>query len=956
MSTLEISCSTDAEFTARLGDEVCRLPPVSSQPSFTGAHALSVTNMMQASGFAGELTERDRRRARDYVAALWTWCTTGFIAREIDDLLQADLPVIRIRGGKLAQSFAWELMNTQTENGTVWIGLHASIERVPSSYPAWHESGCSSPPDGDICGELGTVLVVTARPYADDDVPAGIPIQPVAAALRLAGLTLPEWSPAATIESLHAMPQSSRRRLLHLDMHGARLRPRSRPDATSVPHLILESARGPDPHTVGEVLAVIPDPPPAALLVTSCEADAADLPFDVSLQGEALAAGVDTVVAARRRLTPDEVAAFSAGFHQAIAEGKTAEAAAVTGRNALHQAVLHSDNPARIGMFAWASFTVYTTSYGARARFRSTAGKGKPLRNPVLALPRALTLPLNETPVVVIQLGDSEDYALSRHRFNWWSDRLVSRPTVSDAPPSRTLAEAAVTAADAPQADGCLPVITMHDWTGITAPEHVLAQLQQRGFPSRAFVEVAPERFGTPTINIVVVKCSPEFILAGPAHRGVLTAQPDISEWLTSQTSHPAQETVLDMLISIVEQNGHLAADLLIGLESYSTGFFWIDSGPEPAAVAPYKALKCFSEVARLAGVARRESTGTLRLDVFHPQLAQAIRTKIEAAGDLHAGKRYSCWLGWADRVALCAPELAWLQTPLPQADTLRDRLLWPSRAIGATLDLVTLQNYLFFAKIQRACLRRFTPWWNGLLSHQTSQHKEQLVELGHAADWNQIVPGQDTHELSGEESAESVLSSGAGEFLTPDVLAEQIVQGAFSSALADLDIVQFELVRYPDEHKPDGLMMFVDPLNAGEPLPADVADIIEQIPWIEDRGRLYVKASYIAQARGGGDAEELLAKGIQYLTATHSPSAIGQAIAAIHVRLARHRLAGDWGRWEKDLNLAVALCRGYHWSAAAEPVQELAEEVVRGEPSQILKFMTQLTRAYHGSLANCRG
>ena len=152
-------------------------------------------------------------------------------------------------------------------------------------------------------------LLITARPYAADDVPADVPARAIANAANHNGRMKLAWLPSTSRNLLRSVPDVGRRQLVHLDMHGTHLHD-GIDGGPGKPYLLLEGNAGPDPCQITDLLQLLHGAPPHAILATSCGADVTGLPVQQTLQGQALQHGVNLVIASRRRLTPDEVNIF----------------------------------------------------------------------------------------------------------------------------------------------------------------------------------------------------------------------------------------------------------------------------------------------------------------------------------------------------------------------------------------------------------------------------------------------------------------------------------------------------------------------------------------------------------------------------------------------------------------------------------------------------------------------
>ena len=117
------------------------------------------------------------------------------------------------------QEVSWELLNTSANaDDPDWFALRGVLRRRADSI---HEI-TQRPTKRSASG----ILLITARPYAADDVPANVPAREIVKAVdQRDGMKL-TWLPSASRSLVHSMPDVGRRQLVHLDMHGTRL-PRS---------------------------------------------------------------------------------------------------------------------------------------------------------------------------------------------------------------------------------------------------------------------------------------------------------------------------------------------------------------------------------------------------------------------------------------------------------------------------------------------------------------------------------------------------------------------------------------------------------------------------------------------------------------------------------------------------------------------------------------------------------
>jgi hypothetical protein len=939
---LRVQEDTNGLAVADLSDCTMVLRSLDEVRPVTGAAMLEVSQLLATRGFVYEVAHTEHLTVRRYGSALWRWLSEGFDSPLIVKFLADEFPVVEIGDSAWLQEVSWELLNTSFDvDNPDWFALRGVVRRR-----------CGSTHEINQCQVkrfAPETLLITARPYAADDVPADVPARAIAEATDRHGRMKLTWLPSASRHLLRGVPEIGRRQLIHLDMHGTRLHG-GIDGGSGTPYVLLEGDTGPDPCQIADLLELIPGSPPQAMLVTSCSADVTGLPVPQTLQGQALQHGVDLVIASRRRLTPDEVDTFSTGFYGSANFPTALDMATRDGRRALHEAAKTAER--RVGGYAWASFTIYEAHEAAASRI------------PEMPLTRECPAPPPEVPqwllcrpdcarVIVIQ-SDHDGYQDWCRRVKWWSRVLATPWEIREVRPPETLAGSADVLADA--LEGCQgPLIRMHNWTNLTSPYQMLDMAAAQGGASAA---VVVPQVGLPVLDVIVACCAPEMLIDVPSPPDV-TVFPAPTAWSVADLppeSSPlgrwlfvaecnlepdaAQEAIgiklygadekFDVLLARLTQHilnsGYHEDDLASGLASFSAGFWHhLDRAPHHEADAQvYGAMRSFCDVSYLAGLTRRKAIGRFVLDVFHPRLAAAIRRWIEA----RAQGTEPPWHEWPFRISINAPELGWhIDRAFPRAATLRDRLNRPDRVIGPELAAVTARNYVFHALIALNARGHPAIWWEKVGDQISSSDRRWFTAIRKTLEARTAhyavrpLPAPHTEE----------------EPFPPELLVTAIL------ALPDAPPNDPPFMLMPTDSKSFRHLGFVMPESISREW---LQYILDRTPWREDQAWYYEFGAFHSALQDPALAEELASQAIELSLAADGPHALNQCLDSLHTKAAIFRLTGRWNDWNDVMNLAVGLLRNVDWAEFATSVDGLLEEVTRGDLGRRLRLTGELLRA----------
>ncbi|MFJ8363553.1 hypothetical protein [Streptomyces sp. NPDC093984] len=951
--TLLLEVSESGSRVAELAGRRLPRAPLYQWPGLGGRMALRVADLLRARAFGDELTSDEDADVAAYGHALWRWLTQSFDAEDVAGFLAQDEPTVLIRGLDRAREPFWDLLNTSEPcEPPRWFALSGSVVRVPASRT-------TATPRPDACDSL----LLTARPYLDDDVPFDVPIADVATSLHKSGYASPAWLPGTSRAALQRIPAPAQRYfLIHADMHGTRLES-SDPDRLGsrlVPHLVLESETGPQPRTVGAMLDDLPVDPPVALLLTSCESDSTDLEFEDTVHGQAFRRGVDVVIASARRLTPDEVRLFSTGFYRAMASGSSLTGAVAEGRRTLHRAVTHTlaTPSARIGSFAWASFAIYAVDDGTRpenatiARPWRAAGEMAPPSAPPL-----FARPATGQRLAVVQVADAQEANKWRQRLSWWAGTLVTRPRVAEAPAPADVSAGLLDRRD----DGrepSEPLIRIHDWTGLTRPETMLDRVAERDAPLVALDRILDAGRERRVLDVVFVTCSPRLLVrsslspdlilvpTAPWSRQEFDALPDAAQPAAPHEAEPSEADRFDRLLdALLRRIGLPAADLLSGLRSCSSGFLRSDRfRPSDAAAGVFDALDQFANLAWQVGLAWRVSAGDLVFDIYHPGLVAAAHRRILRSAD--AGQ--TPWYDWEFRVAACAPDLTYDSgsgLALPDYRTLEDRLHRPDRIFGPDAAAVSLRNYCFYAVTESAAGRiPRQPWpsaWDGAADSERRWLERVKAEVersavAHAAvgpeagETDRPVTNAVVLELDRADNSWRTADSETAARIARSVvdltaqsqadLASLIMKNGARRSIGPLQVRQVMEVHI-------GAMLL-----SGSVTRDAVERTLALFPWPEERGHFLLDlAAQLTQMGRADEAAPYLADALALYMTMDGPHNVGHCVEILTMQARQHRRMHETSQWQSAVALATRLTDTPHWSMFSRHLDALLDEIRRG-------------------------
>jgi hypothetical protein len=987
---LLVGTDPDGKTFIALGGRKWERSLLSGLPSAGDTTALGVEELLRFRAFGDELSGEQQSAVAEYGRSLWSWLVDGIDSHLVAEFLAQPLPAIGIYRSSGLRRFRWELLNAAaTGEAPDWLALRCTIQHVDVGGA-----------NRVVTEPAAPALLLTARPYLDDDIPADVPISAIADACREAGHLPPLWLPGVSEVTLSAPNLGDERRAaLHLDMHGVQIEAAGDDTigALPAPHVLLESEFGGIPKTVGELLDDIGGTAPAALLVTSCEAENTEVRFSNTVHGQAMTRGIETVVVSRRRLTPDEVACFSAAFHRVLASGGCVADAVLRGRGALHQASLQAGTR-RIGGYCWASFVVHVLSLEdgvlpppAQATARPYPAVDGELLPP---MPEPLMSPFADGRVAVIQVRGQDDVAEWEARFRWWSHVLAHHPQVARMPSSASMDAAQKVLLQAPDSPPSAhgPLVRVHDWTVHTRPEDVLRVLSRGGACAEGCDGLLARPFRDGVLDAIFVLCAPAWVTAetldpaitrhalpGDMSASAGSGASALARWLSGEQCPIPSATVSEQFAEALAAQPDAAIDvvlndllgmstceparLLAGLRSVSAGFLRHVTCGAAEWQDVCHALDAFATAAWQAGLAQRHAAGQFTLDIFDPRLVNAIRCRVmrEQPGP------FIPWLDWVFRVDASTPELHYDPLPgasLPDFQTLGDRLHAPDRLFGAQLAGVTARNWAFYA-IAEAHQRsgRHLPPWAQLWEAATDIDRRWTEAIASAI--STTIPAPKPSVRSADAPRQGVVTS----FINRDGTtrpADPELVAAIEASMVQLDRqTQAELASLILGNGPgpgagvtqsrqlaNSLIRAVL-LTRGEVTADDLGRVADMYRWPEDRGHVFLDAGAdMASLDRGHQAIAFLDQALSiYLTCPGAHSA-GHSIEICVKRAQVYRRLGDHDARIKNISLATRLVTD-DWPSYTRHISALILELARlGDDDALLALTARLMRTAPASFS----
>jgi len=419
-----------------------------------------VERLLSSKGFDYEFDEEAERAARRYGRMLWQAIQRSVVDIALRRSIQSAHALEVVVKGEAIHQPAWELLNSGTIRRPRWVCLEGNVARI----------GPSRAPKEEVPAAAGRdIVLVTARPYAAADVP--FDLLPVAIARSLEG---------SDRASLRCLLGASRRRLeqvtlpkrpwiLHIDAHAV-THATAGPSVIDHPHILLEARTGPDPCDITELLRLYGAAAPDLLLLTSCGTDVRAVAPWLTMQGQAIGAGIKGVVLSRRRLTPAEVTVFSSHFYRSLAEGSSVSSALANARLKL---LRNAKRNPQVGRLAWASFTYYVSSEDALLGFCQRIQVD---RSPVSNFPHIppwVPAVIRQPDYVIVQ-RTAEEAASELEAAHRWASVLIPRLQIGndaaedDYAPTASLRVTDLTGATSPRAmleagPPLLPVVPRRD-------------------------------------------------------------------------------------------------------------------------------------------------------------------------------------------------------------------------------------------------------------------------------------------------------------------------------------------------------------------------------------------------------------------------------------------------------------------------------------------------------------
>jgi tetratricopeptide (TPR) repeat protein len=863
------------------------------------AAQLEVRRQLDDGSFGDELGAGESAVVQRYGHDLWKWLVEGLDGEPLEAFLASSSPTIEIHGNHRLHELFWETLNSRVPpDPPRWLALSGSIERIMASR------------DGPSPGKPRGALVISARPYLNDDVPIGVPIEAIVEACHRQGTTAPKWLPGASLDVLSRFDMSPERlALLHLDTHAIRAERQDDGQVSGVsPHPLLESAQGAEPVTVSALLDRLGGPPPLALLLTSCNADATDVTSHETIQREAFVRGVELVIVARRRLTPAEVEVFSAALHGSLAAGRSIATCVRVARLALYEAGhRHNADLVRIGRDAWASFTLHAIAGGADPAAPMIADSlgADADASPMPPLPPPLTRPIVGHRIALIQVADDTDRSHWQERFARWLP-ILADDAYGDAR------------------------VRIRDWSPLTEPAAMLTD----GDGANGSLQLPLETTGAPCprLDVIFVRCDPGLLSGGaapfaelyPLTEGwqppeILADAPPALRWLGGHALEDNEVSVADLhsptraapadpeFDELLEQTiaaaGCESSALWAGLASCSEGLLRMKGASPDEGWAAFAALGAFVDRARFAGLARRRAGGRFVLDRLHPRLSAAIRRHLLSLPQ----PRPSPWLDWIFRVGVCVPRMHFEGGELlPDHGTLADRLHGPDDALGWQVAEITARNYLFHAVMQIAAGSAPDDYWPGLW--------EQAAERMPAG-LDRLISLTETVRKCSLDPADAFVDLKT----TPrPQLASLVLSNGF---LPGMSVLQTRA----EVHASIAAIFMTDPAQVQEPLERLAA----MSPWPEDRGHVWsAGAAALIELGREDEAQQMLANALEEQLVCEGAHATSHCVEALTMRAAMHRKAGLWDDWRRDVGLARKLIRSGNWTAFTSMVDDFLGEL----------------------------
>jgi tetratricopeptide (TPR) repeat protein len=945
--------------------------------------ALAVEELLRFRAFGDELSGEQQSAVAEYGRSLWSWLVDGVDSHLVAEFLTQPSPTIGIYRSSVLRRFRWELLNAAaTGEAPDWLALRCMIHHVDAGGT-----------NRVVTEPAAPALLLTARPYLDDDIPADIPISAIANACHEAGHLPPLWLPGVNEGTLRTLSLGIERRVaLHLDMHGVQIEAAGSDTigALPAPHVLLESEFGGMPKTVGELLDDIGGAQPAALLVTSCEAENTEVPFPDTVHGQAMAHGIETVVVSRRRLTPDEVACFSAAFHQALASGGCVADAVLRGRRALHETSLQAGTR-RIGGYCWASFVVHVLGIEdgglpapAQVRAHPYPDADGELPPPV---PAPLMLPFTGGRVAVIQVCGQNDVAMWETRLRWWSQVLAHHPRVVRLPSSASMDAAQDVLLQAPDslASAHSPLVRVHDWTMHTRPEDVLRLVSDGGACAQGCEGLFARSLRDGVLDAVFVLCAPAWVTTETLDPAITrhtlpddmsasagSGASELARWLSGEQCPSSSGAVSEQFAEALAAQPEAAIDavldtmlgmiacepgrLLAGLRSVSGGFL----RHATCGVAEWQdvchALNAFAMTAWQAGLAQRHVAGQFTLDIFDPRLVNAIRCRVMRERPSVS----TPWLDWVFRVDASTPELHYDPMPgasLPDFQTLGDRIHAPDRLFGAQLACVTARNWAFFAiaEARQRSGRQPQPWAE-LWEAATEVDRRWTDAIASAIRMTIPAPkpsagsadaagqGVDIFVINRDGTARAADSELAAAIEASMVQVDRQTQAELASLI--LGNGPGPGAGVTQSRQLSNSLVAALLLTTGEVTADDLGRIVGMYRWPEDRGHVFLDAgANMASLNRSRQAIAFLDEAFSiYLTCPGAHSA-GHAIEICVRRAQVYRRLGDHDAQIKNISLAKRLVTD-DWPSYIRHVSALILELGRlGDDDALLALTARLLR-----------
>jgi hypothetical protein len=889
-----------------------------------------VERLLAQKGFDYEFDEEGERAARRYGRILWQAIVHSMAeAPSRRSVWSAQAVEVVVEGSSIHQ-LAWELINGGTLDRPRWLCLGRTVVRINASVVALEPvSGTASQ----------AVLLLTARPYADDDIPFDLLPHTVARSLSRSGRSVLQWLPGASRQRLEQLSLPSRPWIIHIDAHAV-THARAEHALIDHPHILLESGTGPDPCDISEILYLLKGQVPDLLIVTSCGTDVRAVAAELTVQGQAARLGAKGILVSRRRLTPAEVTVFSGAFYRTIAKGLPITTAVAQARAALRR---QARRDAQVGRLAWASFTYYVSSEDARADLDCEVSVATAPEADIARPPPWIPAVRRQPDYVLVQRTPDEA-AAELGAVAYWASILLPQLRLEGG--------------NIPTGGALAVPLTVADLTEGTSPRAIL----EAGLPT-----LPPAAGGT---ILVFVQCPPRemadahshfsFEILGPSRGWVaddscsgtlrnrwwqfpgghgLTAPPRRITVDGTAADDDEFDEIVDLLASEVVRAGHSRSRLTRFLLSYSTGY-WRRRGFRPRHFTKsFLAGEAFVRAACRAGLTRRACAGVYVLDVYHPRLIGAIQRHVRRSATRWLPPVGEPWLDWLQRLGEY-PEFD-QSVNLPSFFTAAERFTAPEQAIGDQLPAVCVRNHIFRAAILYQGGRPSNYWWTGYDGLLTPVDRDTRDAIATSM---MPIPPTFLRAGSGHDAV------GSNRLRIPMILGSSYYElGRLISVLGDRTVIYdsllSETVNGWAARKLGQVVMPQDGQVARQALERVLAWTV----WPEDRGIILAVAGTAVSPFNPELALELYGEAFEAFLSVRTPMCRAFALDVLHWKTVVLRQQKRHPDCKQVIGLGVKLMKKWDFGRWHSSCAEFLEEIAQVDPVAQLEISgTLMPQARH--------